>query len=216
MTKTRISMFAALAVIVALGLFGQPALAADFQLHSMIIAKADLPAGMVSPDAASQLHQLVTAMGAGSPDTSSDVPYWPCFTGGSDPACSSIPAGGIVLGAPFYTWPLTTCTSSTEACGTIYWLFETDVASTKAEIDVTVTVTQGSNTIYTVGGAVGKNPGAGNVEIVYANAAFGEGDCFNGGTCVNPSAGVATITTTTTIGKQSATGKATITLSASD
>jgi|HubBroStandDraft_1064217.scaffolds.fasta_scaffold02475_9 hypothetical protein len=214
MTKIRMFMFAAVAVIVAFGMVGQQALALDVHFHSMIIGKADVPD--VMPDAASQLHQLITVMAVASPETSSSNFYWPCFTGGSDPLCSSIPAGGVVLGAPFYTWPLTTCTSSTAACGQIYWLFETDVASTKAAIDVSVTVTQGTSTIYNTGTVdVGTNPGAGYVEVIWADVGFGPGDCATG-TCATPVAGAATITTTTTVGKQKATGKATITLSATE
>ncbi len=217
MTKIRMFAFAALAVIVALGVAGQ-AFAVDPHFKVVTVGPVAGHTDVV-PDAASKVHQLMTNMGVAAPADASDLPTWPCFTGGSDPDCSSITAGGLVVGIPFYTWSLSGCTSSSEACGQIFWAFETDVPSTTAKIEITLNVTQGSNTIYSTGSApidVGDNPGKGYMEIISGNVGFGVGDCGAGVTCVAPVAGAATITTTTKIGTSTATGKAVILLSASE
>jgi hypothetical protein len=213
MTKLRMFMFAAAAVIVAFGVSAQQALALDPHFKVTVMKAPGVITDAV-PAAASQLHQLYTTMGVAAPADSLGNGYWPCFTGGSDADCSSIPAGAVVVGIPFYTWNLTACTSSTSACGQISWMFETDVASTSATIDVSITVTQGTSTIMNTGTVpVGTNPGAGYVEVISDNVGFGPGDCAVG-TCATPVAGAAKITVTTTIGKQKATGTANITLSA--
>jgi len=215
-------MFAALAAMAVLGVCGQQALAQDAILkphvYSVVLGRAAAQPDAMPEATASQVHQLYTTMNELPPLDGSGNPEWPCAGGGSNADCSSIAAGGLVIGFPFYTWPLTTCTSSTEACGEITWMFETDVASTKATIDITITVTQGTTTksdIYTSGTIKGgTNPGAGYTEVFAIPVAFGAGDCFaTGTTCVTPVAGPATITVTTTIGKQTATGVAQITLS---
>jgi hypothetical protein len=222
MTKTRLFIFTAIAVIGAFGVCGQQALAQESvsnpHLHSVVIGKAPVQSD-VAPDAtASQVHQLYTTLNELPPLDSSNNPEWPCSGGGTDPDCSTIAQGGLVIGFPFYTWPLTTCTSSTDACGEVTWMFETDVASTKTKIDVSVTVTQGTTTkttIYSSGTlSAGTNPGAGYTEVYALPVGFGPGDCFaTGSTCGTPVAGPATITVVTTIGKQTATGVATIILS---
>jgi hypothetical protein len=223
MTKIRKSMLAALAVTVVFGVCRQQALAQSLVLnphvHSVVIGKS-LASPDAEPDAtASQVHQLYTTMNELPPLDTSGNPEWPCAGGGADADCSSIAEGGLVIGFPFYTWPLTTCTSSTEACGEITWMFETDVASTKAAIDVTVTVTQGTTTkttIYSSGKlSAGTNPGAGYTEVYALPVAFGSGDCATG-TCGTPVAGPATITVVTTIGTQKATGTAQIKLSSTE
>jgi hypothetical protein len=211
MTKIRMFMFAALAVIVAFGVCGQQALALDPHFKTIVVGRA--PVSDAVPDAAAQVHQLYTMMGVAPPLDASSLDTWPCFTGGSDPDCSSIAPGGLVLGIPFYTWSLTSCTSSTAACGQISWMFETDVTSTKTAIDVSITVTQGTSTIMNTGTVkIGTNPGSGYVEVISDNVGFGPGDCVVG-TCATPVAGAAKITVTTTIGKQKATGVENITLS---
>jgi hypothetical protein len=218
MKRLRMFAFAALAVVVALGVSGQ-AFAVDPHFKIVTVGPVAGHTSDAEPQAASQVHQLMTNMGVAAPADSSGDATWPCFTGGSDPDCSSIAAGGLVVGIPFYTWSLSSCTSSSAACGQIYWAFETDVASTKAPIEITLNVTQGSNVIYSTGSAplnVGPNPGKGYMEIISGNVGFGVGDCGAGVTCVAPVAGAATITTTTKIGTSTATGKAVIVLSASE
>jgi hypothetical protein len=213
MTKTRMFVFAALAVIVAFGVCGQQALALDPHFKVVTIGHGTTQSDAV-PDAASQVHQGITAMGAAAPADSSGNATWPCFTGETDPDCSSIAAGGLVVGIPAFTWNLAACTSSTAACGQIYWTFETDVKSKTAPINISLTVTQGTSTIYSTGTIdVGTNPGAGFIEAIAGNVAFGPGDCTVG-TCATPVAGAATITVTTKIGTSTATGTAHITLSA--
>jgi hypothetical protein len=216
MTKIRMFMFAALAAIVALGVCGQQALALDTHFKIASIGRAPVQSETLPP-AASQVHEGVTGMGVAPPLDAGGLDTWPCFTGTTDADCSSIASGGLVIGVPVYTWSLTNCTSSTAACGQIFWTFETDVVSTKTPIDVSITVTQGTTTkttIFSTGTqSVGaNNPGAGYIEVISDDVAFGPGDCAAPTTCGTPVAGPATITVTTIIGKQKATGTATITL----
>ena len=212
MTKTRISMSAALAVVVAFGVSGSSALALEPHFRIVSVGNAAVQSE-AAPAAASQVHQGVTAMGVLPPLDATSADTWPCFTGGTDPDCSSIAQGGLVLGVPVYTWPLAACTSTTAPCGQIYWTFETDVTSKKTPIDVSVTVTQGTSTILSTGTvALGKNPGAGFIEAISDDVAFGPGACVAPATCVAPVAGTATIKVTTTIGTQKATGTYTIKL----
>ena len=216
MTKIRVIPFAALAVIVALGMIGQPALAQDFvsTLHLQgTIAGRTAPHSDAVPDAASQVHELYTTMNELPPLDGSGNGEWPC--GGGSPDCADIAAGGLVIGFPFYSWSLTGCTSSTLACGEITWMYETDVKSTTAKVSFQVTVTQGSTTkttIYSAGPlSGGKNPGQYYTEVWSLPVGFGPGDCFTTGTtCGTPVAGPATVTVTTTIGTQKTTGTAVI------
>jgi hypothetical protein len=205
-------MFAALAVIVAFGVCGESALALD--PHFRVASIGALPVQTDNqPAAASLVHQGITGMGVLPPLDATSVDTWPCFTGGSDPDCSSIAAGGLVVGVPLYTWSLTGCTSSTAACGQIFWTFETDVTSKKTAINVSITVTQGTSTIMSTGTVdIGKNPGAGFIEIISDDVAFGVGDCAAPTMCVAPIAGPATIKVTTAIGQQKSSGTYAITL----
>lgn len=218
MTKIRMFMIAALAVVVALGVCGQPAHAQELitnpYLHGAVIGRVPIEADAVPDAAAAQVHELTTSMDVLPPLDADNNPEWPCFGGGTD--CASIATDGLVIGAPFYTWSLKTCTSSTYACGELTWTFETDVKSTTAAVSFLVTVTQGTTTKTTIYKSAslsgGTNPGTGYVEVWALPIAFGPGDCATG-TCGTPVAGPATLTVVTTIGTQKATGTATITLS---
>lgn len=218
MTKIRMFGIAAPAVMVAFGVYGQAAFAQDSaiskpQLHMATIGRVQVGPDDV-PDAASQVHQGITGMGVLPPQDTGGVDEWPCFGGGGDADCSTIALGGLVIGTPVYTWPLTACTSNTAACGQIFWTFETDIKSTTAPINVSITVTQGTTTkttIASLSGNVGANPGAGFIEIISADVAFGPGDC-GAGTCGTPVQGPATIKVTTKIGTSTATGSAVILL----
>jgi len=220
MTKTRMFMFAAFAAMVALGVCGQVALAESVSnphLHVAVIHSRGFVSPDAVPDAASQVHELYTTMNELPPLDGSGQPEWPCGGGGGDADCAGIAGGGLVIGFPFFTWPLTSCTSSTTACGEITWMFESDVKSTAAKVTVSVTVTQGSTTktpIYTSGPlSAGTNPGQFYTEVFAIPVAFGPGDCFQKGTtCGTPVAGPANITVTTTIGNQKTTGQAVINL----
>jgi hypothetical protein len=208
-------MFGALSAIAVFGICGQQALA--LEPHFRIATIGRQPVAEAVPEAAtSQVHQGITGMGVAPPLDAGGGDTWPCFTGGTDVDCSSIAAGGLVVGVPAYTWSLTGCTSSTNACGQIYWTFETDVANTKAPMEVSITVTQGTTTKTTIASTgtvdIGPNPGAGFIEVISDDIAFGPGDCATGTTCGTPVAGAATITIITTIGKSKAEGVAQITL----
>lgn len=220
-------MFAALAVIVAFGVGGQLALAesvANPHVHAVVIGKrapVNAGGGSYVDKAASKVHNLFATFNELPPLDSSGYGEWPCGGGGSDPDCSSIAAGGLVIGFPFYSWSLATCTSSEYACGELTWMFETDLTGTgsKWPINVSVTVTQGTTDIYTSGTlSTGlDNPGEYYTEVFALPLGFGPGDCFAPSTtCGTPVAGAATIKVTTTIGTgtkaQSATGTAVIDL----
>jgi hypothetical protein len=58
MTKIRMFMFAALAVIVAFGVCGQQALALDPHFKTIVVGRA--PVSDAVPDAAAQVHQAAS------------------------------------------------------------------------------------------------------------------------------------------------------------
>lgn len=219
MNGIRLSTFAALAAIAAFGVAGPPALAQDAtpinpHFHVGTLGMLRVPHANV-PNATTALNQGITAMGVGAPADSGGGDTWPCFTGDAVnfPDCSSLPAGGLLVGIPVQNWPLSDCTNSTTGCGgQIYWTFEDD--SAKGALIVSVTVTQGTTTILATGnanlGTVKGSPGA--IEIIYLDgiAFLGAGSCPPTGiTCGTPVAGPATISVVTTI-KQSSTVKTSI------
>jgi len=210
MTKIRVIMFAALAVIVAFGVTGQ-ALAQDSvanpHIHVATLGTVRVPHANI-PDATTALNQGITAMGVAAPLDASSLDEWPCF--GDEPSqanaadCSSIAAGGIVLGIPVQNWSLANCTNSSTGCGgQIYWTFEDD--STTGTLYVSITVKQGSTIIFGTGSVkLGTIKGApGTIEVIsddgIAFLGAGSGSCATGITCGTAVSGPATITVATTI-----------------
>ncbi len=223
MTRLRFLSFAVLAVIVTLCAFGQPALAQSRNLNFTVHA---VPADQFRSGVplAPLLFQLSQGFGVAAPPDSGGNPQWPCFGGAAD--CSTITPGGVVIGTPAYTWPLSACdqnTSSVPACGWIFWFYEDDTGDNTSHLIVSITGKQGLNYVLDTGNIdFGANPfPAGSVIIVSGNQGFGtmgatgkgNGNCA-GSTkiCVDPVAGVVNVSITTKVGLQKAVGKFNINL----
>ena len=192
MTKSRVLLFSALAVVLACGICVQQGLAQedDHQIGTGQLSMTGVGSLAAGSDLASPgAFQGIVAMGP-NPATSGD---WPCFAGGSGTGCAGIPAGGLVVGVPVQVWPLAS------ANGQIYWTFETTTAQGKGH--ATVTVKQGSTVILSVSGALGTLA----QNMIYAVN-------LSGATFTGAVAGPATITVTTKIGTEKISGKATIQL----
>lgn len=215
MTKTRMFLFAALAVILVLGVAGQAN--AQVKVSGPRLTAAGPAMSHVNPNTSTDLHPVATYLGVAPPADGSGNAEWPCFTGGSDPDCSSIPAGGVVVGVPAYTWSLTGCTgqASSAPCAGINFWFEDDSTSS-SDISVALTVKQGTSYIYDFPKtSFGSNsPYTGYIIVFSADVAFGDfsGNCPKKVVCVNPVAGTADITATVSIGTDSAVSKATFAL----
>ena len=123
----------------------------------------------------------------------------------------SIAAGGIVIGTPGHMQSLAACddnTSTISNCGQIFWFYEDDTGDSTDDLIVTIAVKQGKNYIADVVYDFGPNPfPAGSVVIISDDTAFGtlgesgsgNGFCYySTETCVNPKAGAAVVTVTTT------------------
>ncbi|MGC9950538.1 MAG: hypothetical protein ABSF64_29580 [Bryobacteraceae bacterium] len=205
MTKNRMFLFAALALILAFGASSQLALAADGpKIHAVILGHAPGVSHGAAPDATPTASSGITAMG---PINAA----WPAFCGATGTGCASDPSGTILIGAPEELFSAATCTSSTVACGQIYNFVESNTATGNWEAQIEVK--QGASVIYD-SGLVNFNETfpAGDIGYTSASVGFGPGDCPAGVTCVAPKAGAATITYTNKIGKVTITGTQTITL----
>jgi hypothetical protein len=193
MTKFRLLLLTALAVILACGICVQQGLAQEDDLQigtgQLSMASRGGVFAELEPAGSAGLFQGIVAMGP-NPATDGD---WPCFAGGSGTGCSGIPGGGLVIGVPVQVWPLAS------ANGQIYWTYETTTAHGK--VHATVTVKQGSTTILNVSGSLGTI--AAN-QIAYID--------LTGATFTGAVAGPAAITVTTKVGTAKITGKATIQL----
>jgi hypothetical protein len=117
MTKTRVFLHVAVAVIVAFGICGQPELKAQ-DAQGPIAGVVRVGEANVTPDdgfdAAASMYQGTVVVGVQPPSYTPAT--WPCAAGGSDSACSSLQAGGLVM--PF---PLQLITSPAEG-GEIVWI----------------------------------------------------------------------------------------------
>jgi len=221
MTKSRMFLFATLALIMAFGAFGQFALAADgpqFPVHAAILGPSAGINHGASPNVAEPGGATAfTAMGPLPPVDSGSSISWPAFCGPSvtGSVCASDPAGSILIGEPEETWSLASCTGSaaTAPCGQAYNFFVSNTAT--GEWKYEIEVTQGTKVIYYSGliDAMEVFP-AGYIGALDFPVAFGtaKGNCAKGKTCVAPVAGAAVITITSKIGTESIAGKATITL----
>jgi len=206
-------MFAAIAVIVAFAVGGHPALAAAPQFHRSVIGH--VPA-QVSPDTtdttAPTIFQLVTTFGTLAPiDESGDNYAWPCLTGDpiNNPDCSSIPAGGLVIGLPTYTVSLANCLDPNVACIAGVEVVEDDNPSTTKDFNWGLRITQGDAVILDTG-MLNFGPNMPNtIQFIGGDLNVGPGNCAVG-TCVAPVAGKATATTYTWVGTSVAVGHATI------
>jgi hypothetical protein len=153
------------------------------------------------PSAPANLYPIDAQFGYLPPKDGNGNDYWPCYTGGSNADCSSLPANGVVVGIPLYTpWSVSACDTSTP-CGQIYFFYDDLTNDSTDDLIVTVTVKQGSNYIFAVGPQdIGPNPFANEVVVFSGDKAFGtqgqsgKGNGWRAGskrTCVDPAAGVA-------------------------
>jgi len=209
MTKMRIIMFAALAVIVVFGVSGLQAQVAG---NAKLTAVTKVPTSGVSPDAT--VPGLIggeLGLGVLPPADSSGYAYWPCFTGDSDADCSSIPAGGWVSGIPYIDWSKSGCTN--QICTQLTWWFQDNTTDATDDLVITVTAKQGSKYILNSGALdFGPNPFAGGYLVVLtAYEGFGTSECAVG-TCSNPKPGDAVVETEVQVGSSTATTKTTITI----
>jgi len=227
MTRNRLFQIAAFAVILVFSVCAQPALA---QSTHHLTARAVTPQWFnQSPAVTPALFQLVTGMGVLPPVDGGGNDEWPCFPNPANanyPDCSTIAAGGVVVGGPAYTWPLANCDASAAGapnCGQIYWFYEDDTGDNTSHLVVSITAKQGANYVLNTGNFdFGPNPfPAGSVIVISDDTAFGtlgatgknNGFCAGSNkVCADPVAGVVNLVTTTKIGAQKITGKFNIAL----
>jgi hypothetical protein len=173
MTKLKaLPLFAALAVV-ALSICG-PQAQAETKNHTKYSIKV-IPHGgpnaeRANPSAlANGLYGVsqvfaYTAYPTLNSDTS-DI--WPCFASGGtvasteNPDCPTIgspkipfPAGGVVLGAYSYSWPLAACdatSTSSPVCGQTETWYEDDSNDSTDDLTYSIVATQGSATLYDSG-----------------------------------------------------------------
>jgi len=221
MTKPRLfQLFSSLAMVTFL-VCGQHALAQETQAKSRLRIQAHVVSTMdqgVASNAVEKkvLYQLSSGFGVLPPKDSNGDDEWPCVPNSANPNypdCSNIAPGGIVIGVPGYTQSLANCDDSTSTisyCGQIFWFYEDDTGDNTDDLIITIAVKQGKNYIADVVYNFGPNPyPAGSVVIISDDTAFGtlgetgpgNGFCYySTETCVNPKAGPATATVTTTVG----------------
>ncbi len=193
MTKKCNILYAALAVAVAFGICGPKTLNAQDatagpvghlgQVGQIPVDPAD------TPDATAATMYMGILGVTNNPPTGGATPSWPCVGGTGDPECSSIAAGGFVVG---FSYQLI----STDGNGQVYWTFTTTTATGTA--DFKLTVTQGKTTIFTYSFS----------DSVTANGLWYA--YVSGATLSKTTKGAATVTVTTTVGGKTITGKAAI------
>jgi len=176
-----------------------------------------------------ELFLLSLGMGTLPPVDGGGNDYWPCFPNPNNlnyPDCSNIPAGGVVIGAPAYTQSLANCDANVAGapnCGQIFWFYEDDTGDSTDHLIVSITVKQGLNYILDTGNFdFGPNPfPTGSVIVISDDVAFGtlgqtgKNNGFCAGSkkvCVDPVAGIATVSITTKVGASKITGKFNINL----
>lgn len=202
MKRIRSVLFTVLAVIVVVGVCGQPALAQDEdtamespQVHMATVDRY-VPG---TPDTAAALLAGLVAWGY-PPPVNGPPPSWPCFA--PNAPCSSDPAGGLLVGIPVQYWPISGTTNCTMVpCGQIYALYQTTTAS--GTVGVTITIKQSTTTIFSY---ANKNVGSASAnQIGILN--------LTGVQLMNTAiAGSATISVTTSVGQSKVTGKAIVNL----
>jgi hypothetical protein len=214
MTKTRIFLFATLALIMAFGAFGQSALADDSApFHFRVVAAPGHHNGVTPDVGAPAAVATFQSVGPNPPvDTSSSI-SWPngCGPSATGSPCTSDPIGSILVGVPQETWSASGCTSSSAACAQLINLVDSNTAT--GDFKVQVEVKQGTKVIADSGlqDLMFTFP-AGNGYFIYGGLAFGPGNCAKGVTCVAPVPGIATITQTDHIGTTVVKTVSTITL----
>jgi hypothetical protein len=107
MTRLRFFPCAVLAAVVALCVFGQPAMAQSARNINFTVQRVPAQQLGLGPQVTPLLFQLSQGFGVAAPPDSGGNPQWPCFGGSAD--CSTIAPGGVVIGTPAHTWSLTAC-----------------------------------------------------------------------------------------------------------
>jgi hypothetical protein len=159
------------------------------------------------------LYPLSGQFGNLPPQDGNGNDYWPCYTGGGNADCSSIPDGGVVVAIPTYAWSLSACDNNTgpaAPCGQIYFFYQDLTGDSSDDLIVTVTVKQGNNFIFAVGPKdLGPNPYDDETVVFSGDKAFGtQGQTGKGNgwcagskhTCVDPVAGLASGEATIQVG----------------
>jgi hypothetical protein len=194
MSKSRTFFQCAAALIAAFGICSQQELKAQEMAapvaHLVRVGQVDaLPADGF--DAGAGMYQGIVLMGP-NPPTLSPSPTWPCFGGGGDSECSSLPAGGVIIPFPQQVF-------GPRFVGEVVSTFSTTSATGTA--DITVTITEGAATLFTYSSSV--SVAANGDWYIYL-----ENVSFTGAT-----KGTATLTVTTTVGTAIITGKAALHIS---
>ncbi len=221
MTKPRLFHLAFSVAMVAFLICGQYALAQETKAKSRLHIQAHVVSttdqGVASNVVEKKiLYQLSSGFGALPPKDANGDDEWPCVPNSANanyPDCSNIAPGGVVIGTPAFTQSLANCDDSTSTisyCGQIFWFYEDETGDSTDDLIVTIAVKQAKNYIADVVYNFGPNPfPVGSVVIISQDTAFGtlgetgagNGFCYySTETCVNPKAGVATATVTTTVG----------------
>ena len=209
MSKQILLAFAALA-------FGSSNAIAASHFHIVASLSANSEASSTPAVVAANLHGIIADFGVLPPASSTD---WPCY--GGSPDCTSIASGGMVIGAPNFTWSLASCNSRTKKetapCAQLFWMYEDDTNDTSDDLTFSVFVTQGKNYILAASEDYGTNPFGAGVISVAGDFAFGtqgnhtgpgNGWCFvDTVTCVGPKPGLANVVVTTSVGSYSVTQK---------
>src|SRR5271163_3605089 len=216
MSKSRLFQIIISLAIAAFFVCGQQALA---QNHLQFRAVPGTHQNTVKAQAAfDELFQLSSGFGGLPPLDVNMDDEWPCFPNPANanyPDCSNIAAGGVVIGAPAFTWSLADCDADTDTspnCGQIFWFYEDDTNDNTDPLIVSIVVKQGSNYLLDTGDITLADPNpfpAGTVIVISDDAAFGtlgatgKGNGYCAGTkktCSNPLQGLATVTITTKVG----------------
>ncbi len=161
---------------------------------------------------------LIAGFSALPPTDGSGFDEWPCqpTSGDNSADCSSIAAGGLVIGTPAYTWSYAACdadSSTSTNCGQVFWSYEDDTGDNTDDVVVSVSAKQGTAFLLDTGKInLGVNTAAaGSTVLISFDTAFGtlgatgknNGYCTGSGkTCSNPlSSAPITITMNTAIGR---------------
>jgi hypothetical protein len=227
MMKSRLfQVVFALAVVVFL-VCGQQAQA---QHHIQVHVVPGAHQGLIKSGAGyDELFMLSLGMGALPPVDGGGNDAWPCFPNPANanyPDCSTIAPGGVVIGAPAYTWSFANCDANAAGapnCGQIFWFYEDDTGDNTDHLIVSIVVKQGLNYILDTGNYdFGPNPfPSGSVVVISDDVAFGtmgqtgKNNGFCAGSkkvCEDPVAGIATVSITTKVGASKITGKFNINL----
>jgi len=221
MAKPRLFQLVFLFAMVAFLICGQHANAQETQaisrLHIQARVVSTTDQGLIGDIVEKKiLYQLTSGFGVLPPKDANGYDEWPCVPNSANanyPDCSNIAPGGVVTGVPGFTQSLAKCDDSTSTisyCGQIFWFYEDDTGDNTDDLIVTIAVKQGDNYIADVVYNFGPNPyPAGSVVIISDDTAFGtlgetgpgNGFCYySTETCVNPKAGSATGSVTTTVG----------------